>query len=123
MCSPAENARIGRAALLAALFLVALCPGVQPALAQDGGAEQVPALEVSARAWAVTDLRTGEYLAGSGASEPLWMASTTKVMGALVAFETDLDEELTVSEEAAYAVPAYSNVGLLAGTGSAPGSC
>jgi D-alanyl-D-alanine carboxypeptidase (penicillin-binding protein 5/6) len=64
----------------------------------------------------VTDLKTGEYLAGSEASEPLPMASTTKVMGALVALETDLDEEVTVSEEAAaFAVPAYSNVGLLPG--------
>ena len=103
-------------ALVAALFLMALCAGAQPARAQEGGAEELPPLEVSARAWAVTDLETGEYLAGSGASEPLPMASTTKVMGALVALETDLDEEVTVSEEAAaFAVPAYSNVGLLPG--------
>ena len=107
---------IWRAALVAALFLAVLCSTAQPARAQDGGAEKVPPLEVSARAWAVTDLRTGEYLAGGGASERLPMASTTKVMGALVALETDLDEEVTVSEEAAaFAVPAYSNVGLLPG--------
>ena len=107
---------IRRTALVAALFLVVLCACAQPARAQEGGAEEVPPLEVSARAWAVTDLKTGEYLAGSGASEPLPMASTTKVMGALVALQTDLDEEVTVSEEAAaFAVPAYSNVGLLPG--------
>jgi D-alanyl-D-alanine carboxypeptidase len=107
---------IRRAALVAALFLAALCGGMEPAWAQEDGAREVPALEVSSRAWAVTDLRTGEYLAGSGASEELPMASTTKVMGALVALETDLDEEVTVSEEAAaFAVPAYSNVGLLSG--------
>jgi D-alanyl-D-alanine carboxypeptidase len=107
---------IRRAALVAALSLAALCGAVGPARAQEDGAKQVPALEVSARAWAVTDLETGEYLAGSGASEPLPMASTTKIMGALVALETDLDEEVTVSEEAAaFAVPAYSNVGLLPG--------
>jgi serine-type D-Ala-D-Ala carboxypeptidase (penicillin-binding protein 5/6) len=107
---------IRRAALVAALSLAALCAAVGPARAQEDGAEEVPALEVSARAWAVTDLETGEYLAGSGASEPLPMASTTKIMGALVALETDLDEEVTVSEEAAaFAVPAYSNVGLLPG--------
>ena len=101
---------------MAALFLAAICAGAQPARAQDAGAEEVPPLEVSARVWAVTDLKTGEYLAGSEASEPLPMASTTKVMGALVALETDLDEEVTVSEEAAaFAVPAYSNVGLLPG--------
>jgi serine-type D-Ala-D-Ala carboxypeptidase (penicillin-binding protein 5/6) len=107
---------IRRAALVAALSLAALCGAVGPARAQEDGAEEVPALEVSARAWAVTDLETGEYLAGSGASEPLPMASTTKIMGALVALETDLDEEVTVSEEAAaFAVPAYSNVGLVPG--------
>ncbi len=107
---------IRRAAVVAALFVAALCSTAQPARAQDAGAEEVPPLEVSARAWAVTDLKTGEYLAGSGASEPLPMASTTKVMGALVALETDLDEPVTVSEEAAaFAVPAYSNVGLLPG--------
>ena len=107
---------IRRAALVAALSLAALCCGFEPAWAQDDGAKEVPALEVSARAWAVTDLKTGEYLAGNGASEELPMASTTKIMGALVALETDLDEEVTVSEEAAaFAVPAYSNVGLLPG--------
>ena len=107
---------IRRAALVAALFLAALCGAVEPARAQEGGAREVQALEISARAWAVTDLKTGEYLAGSGASEELPMASTTKVMGALVALQTDLDEPVTVSEEAAaFAVPAYSNVGLLPG--------
>ncbi|MDP8899701.1 MAG: hypothetical protein M3N33_00825, partial [Actinomycetota bacterium] len=69
---------IRRAAVVAALFVAALCSTAQPARAQDAGAEEVPPLEVSARAWAVTDLKTGEYLAGSGASEPLPMASTTK---------------------------------------------
>lgn len=114
---------IGRAALIAVLSLAALFGGAGPAWAQQDGAEEVPPLEVSARAWALTDLKTGEYLAGGGATEPLPMASTTKVMGALVALETDLDREVTVSEEAAaFAVPAYSNVGLLPGTCSAPGS-
>jgi serine-type D-Ala-D-Ala carboxypeptidase (penicillin-binding protein 5/6) len=117
LCAPVPKlVHIRRVALVAALFLTALLSTAQPARAQEDGAEEVPPLEVSARAWAVTDLRTGEYLAGSGASEPLPMASTTKVMGALVALETDLDEEVTVSEEAAaFAVPAYSNVGLLPG--------
>nr|MBA3953509.1 hypothetical protein [Rubrobacter sp.] len=54
---------IRRAALVAALFLAALCGGMEPAWAQEDGAREVPALEVSSRAWAVTDLRTGEYLA------------------------------------------------------------
>ena len=77
---------------------------------------------VSARAWALVDLGSGEYLAGEGADERLPMASTTKVMTGLVAFEmaeegrVDLEEPVVVSAEAAsYAVPAYSNVGLFAG--------
>lgn len=107
---------IRRAVLVAALSLAALSVAVGPARAQQEGAERVPELEVSARAWAVTDLETGEYLAGSEASDELPMASTTKIMAALVALETDLDEEVTVSEAAAaFAVPAYSNVGLLPG--------
>jgi D-alanyl-D-alanine carboxypeptidase (penicillin-binding protein 5/6) len=68
------------------------------------------------------DLRTGEYLAGEEADRRLSMASTTKVMTGLVAFEMaeegrlDLEEPVIVSAEAAsYAVPAYSNVGLFAG--------
>ena len=78
--------------------------------------------EVAAGAWALVDLKTGEYLAGEGADKRLPMASTTKVMTGLVAYQmvaegrADLDEEVVVSAEAAsYAIPAYSNVGLFAG--------
>lgn len=76
-----------------------------------------PAPDVAARAWALVDLRSGEYLAGENASKELPMASTTKIMVALVALErADLDEKIIVSEKAAsYARPIYSNVGLLAG--------
>ena len=103
-----KTTNIRRTALAVALSLAALCGWSGAAAAQE-----VPKLEVSARAWAVTDLRTGAYLAGGEASDELPMASTTKIMGALVALETDLDQEVTVSEDAAaFAVPAYSNVGL-----------
>jgi serine-type D-Ala-D-Ala carboxypeptidase (penicillin-binding protein 5/6) len=117
LCAPVpKTIDIRRATLAAALSLAALCGWAGPAWAQQDGAREVPDLEVSARAWAVTDLRTGEYLTGTGASDELPMASTTKIMGALVALETDLGEEVTVSEEAAaFAAPAYSNVGLLPG--------
>jgi D-alanyl-D-alanine carboxypeptidase len=73
--------------------------------------------DVAARAWALTDVRSGEVLAGENASARLPMASTTKIMVALVALEeANLEEEVTVSEEAAaFANSAYSNVGLLAG--------
>lgn len=94
-----------------ALALILQC-GVPPyARAQD------TAPDVSARAWALTDVRSGEYLAGKDASERLPIASTTKIMLALVALErADLEEEVTVSEEAAaFATPVYSNVGLFAG--------
>lgn len=63
------------------------------------------------------DIRTGEFLAGEKDGERLPMASTTKIMLALVALESaDLDEEVIISEEAAsFAVPLYSNVGLFPG--------
>jgi serine-type D-Ala-D-Ala carboxypeptidase (penicillin-binding protein 5/6) len=73
--------------------------------------------DVAARAWAIADIGSGEVLAGENADARLPMASTTKIMVALVALEeAGLEEEVTVSEEAgAFATPAYSNVGLVAG--------
>lgn len=111
-----KPADIRRAALVAALVLFVLPWTAGGAWAQENEAREVPELEVSAGAWAMTDLRSGEYLAGERVSKELSMASTTKIMAAMVALQTDLDEEVTVSEEAAaFAVPAYSNVGLLPG--------
>jgi D-alanyl-D-alanine carboxypeptidase (penicillin-binding protein 5/6) len=97
------------AALALALVLQCLVPPCVRAL------EAEP--EIAARAWVLTDIRSGEYLAGEDASARLPMASTTKIMVALVALEeTDLEEEVTVSPEAAsFANPPYSNVGLLPG--------
>ncbi len=117
--------------LLAVVSLLAL-PGTNEAISQETtteGSQERPAETtapappgVTARAWTLVDLETGEYLAGEGADGRLPMASTTKVMTGLVAFEmadegrVDLEEPVVVSEEAAsYAVPAYSNVGLFAG--------
>lgn len=98
-------------ALAVALALAggALAQGVKPS--SEGGPE------LSARAWALADARSGELLAGEGASKRLPMASTTKIMAALVTLEeANLDEEVTISEEAAaFATPDYSNVGLFAG--------
>ena len=73
--------------------------------------------DVAARAWVLTDLRSGDFLAGEGASRELPIASTTKIMEAIVVLKKgDLDDEVTVSRDAAsYATPAYSNVGLLPG--------
>ncbi len=63
------------------------------------------------------DIRTGEYLAGENSQKQLPMASTTKIMLALLILEDgSLNEEVTISKKAAsYAVPLYSNVGLFAG--------
>ena len=110
-----ETSYIRRAAIFVALSLaaLALC-GSDAASAQTSEARNLPEPQVSAGAWAVTDLRTGEHLAGKDVSERRPMASTTKIMAAIVVLEEGtLDEEATVSEEAAsFAVPAYSNVGL-----------
>ena len=102
---------------LAVTVVLCLQAGTGVASAQQKEAGKVGEPGVAARAWALTDLRSGEYLAGEGASKKLPIASTTKVMAALVVLEeADLGEEVEVSENAAdYATPAYSNVGLLPG--------
>lgn len=90
-----------------------------PALAQGAGqVERSEAPDAAAGAWVLVDAESGERLAGENTSEELPMASTTKIMTALVIFEegVSLDEEVTVSAEAAeYARPPYSNVGLRQG--------
>jgi serine-type D-Ala-D-Ala carboxypeptidase (penicillin-binding protein 5/6) len=109
----------GPAATLVSTFFVALVlcvfMGAGPASAQQARDADEP--DVAARAWVLTDLRSGDYLAGEDASRELPVASTTKIMEAIVVLENgDLDEEVTVSRDAAsYATPAYSNVGLLPG--------
>ena len=102
-----RTTNIAKLAVALALFL-----GCGPGVAH---AQEAP--DVAARAWALTDIRSGEVLAGEHVSERLPMASITKIMVALAALrEADLEEEATVSEEAAsFATTAYSNVGLLAG--------
>lgn len=62
---------------------------------------------VSAKAWAVADGATGKLLWGSKESEPLPIASTTKIMTAFLVFKLAaddpkvLDEVITMSERAA----------------------
>ena len=108
LCSPVIQTS-NTAKLAVALALILQCVVAPCARAEEPG--------VAARAWVLTDVRSGEYLAGKDASQRLPLASTTKIMTALVALEeADLDEEVTVSQEAAaLATPAYSNVGLFAG--------
>ena len=113
--SKAMTARL--LATLAVTVVLRVQAGTGVALAQQQGAREVDEPGVGARAWALADLRSGEYLAGEGASKELPIASTTKIMAALVVLEeSDLEEEVEISKNAAaYATPAYSNVGLLPG--------
>jgi serine-type D-Ala-D-Ala carboxypeptidase (penicillin-binding protein 5/6) len=108
-----------RIASLSVAWILALVLGVQAGtdVAFAQGAREVAKPQVAARAWALTDLRSGEYLVGENSSKKLPIASTTKIMSALIVLKrANLDEEVTVSEDAAsYATPAYSNVGLLPG--------
>jgi D-alanyl-D-alanine carboxypeptidase (penicillin-binding protein 5/6) len=105
----------GFAATLVVTLLLAVLAVAGPAPAQQ--ARKVGEPDVAARAWVLTDLESGDALAGEDASRELPIASTTKIMQALVVLDSaDLGEEVTVSREAAsYATPAYSNVGLLPG--------
>jgi serine-type D-Ala-D-Ala carboxypeptidase (penicillin-binding protein 5/6) len=102
---------------LAVTVVLGVQAGTGVASAQQTAAREVPEPGVAARAWALEDLRSGEFLAGEKVSKELPIASTTKIMAALVILEeADPGEEVTVSKNAAaYATPAYSNVGLLPG--------
>jgi serine-type D-Ala-D-Ala carboxypeptidase (penicillin-binding protein 5/6) len=79
------------------------------------GQGEGPRPTATRRAWALIDADTGLYLAGKEPEERVSIASTTKIMVALVALDegVDFDEQVTVSEDAAsYAGSVYSNVGL-----------
>lgn len=70
--------------------------------------------QVTARSWLLFDDTFGIMLAEQDAHSPRPMASTTKIMTALIAYESGtLDEAVTVSEAAAAAGEA--EVGLVAG--------
>lgn len=69
---------------------------------------------ISARAYCVYDLKSGQVLEGKNLRTPLPPASTTKIMTALLALEyLDLDEKAVVSERAARTPP--TAIGLRAG--------
>ncbi len=100
---------------LAIALSLAPGPSERWAAAQDGGVDP-PRIE--ARAWALADTETGLFLAGKNADQRLPIASTTKIMVALLALErgVDLEEEVTISEQAeSYVGFTYSNVGLIEG--------
>jgi serine-type D-Ala-D-Ala carboxypeptidase (penicillin-binding protein 5/6) len=98
------------------LLLLSLVSSPGRAVAQEMEPEAPPgAPKLNAGSWTLIDAETGLYLAGKEPEEQVAIASTTKIMVALVALEegVDLTEQVTVSEEAAsYAGSVYSNVGL-----------
>jgi D-alanyl-D-alanine carboxypeptidase (penicillin-binding protein 5/6) len=108
----------GAATSIAFLILLLLSPVSSPdrAVAQETKPEVPPgAPKLNAGSWTLIDADTGLYLAGKNPDEQVSIASTTKIMVALVALDegVDFDEQVIVSEEAAsYAGPIYSNVGL-----------
>ena len=102
------------AALIALSILLILAPASHRAAAQETGAPP-GAPKLDAGSWALIDADTGLYLAGKDPDKQVQTASTTKIMVALVALDegVDMDEKVTVSEDAAaYAGSVYSNVGL-----------
>jgi serine-type D-Ala-D-Ala carboxypeptidase (penicillin-binding protein 5/6) len=105
----------GAATSLAVLILLLLSPASR-AVAQETKPEAPPgAPKLNAGSWTLIDADTGLYLAGKKPGEQVAIASTTKIMVALVALDEDVDltEQVTVSEDAAsYAGSVYSNVGL-----------
>ena len=102
------------ATLIALSILLILAPATHRAAAKETGAPP-GAPKLDAGSWALIDADTGMYLAGKDPDKQVQIASTTKIMVALVALDEgiDLDEKVTVSEDAAaYAGSIYSNVGL-----------
>lgn len=97
--------------------LVLLLAGAGSAHAQKSGSGAQPAPDVPAKSWAIADLKSGKYLGGGDADQRRPIASTTKIMAAIVAIENSKPgEQAVVSSNAArYATPIYSNVGLYAG--------
>jgi serine-type D-Ala-D-Ala carboxypeptidase (penicillin-binding protein 5/6) len=108
----------GVATSIAFLILLLLSPVSSPdrAAAQETKPEAPPgAPKLNAGSWTLIDADTGHYLAGKNPDEQVPIASTAKVMVALVALDegVNFDEQVTVSEEAAsYAGSIYSYVGL-----------
>ncbi len=111
----ATRARTVAALVATVLVLITVSSAGNGAAAQQGAPD---APQVNAAAWTLVDTETGLYLAGENPDKRLPIASTTKIMVALIAFErgVDLDEEVTVSDQAERFVGfTYSNVGLISG--------
>nr|MDQ3362770.1 hypothetical protein [Actinomycetota bacterium] len=88
-------------ALALAMAISALAVGAVPerAQAQQSSGGGSGGLEIDARGWALADEDSGRVLAGENPDEQIKMASTAKVMTALVVLESDvnMDEEVVIS--------------------------
>lgn len=103
------------AMVVAALVALVLVVGSDRASAQE---EKPDPPQVRATAWVLVDADTGLYLAGKNPDRRLPIASTTKIMTALVALDegTNLNEEVAISGQAERFVgTVYSNIGLIEG--------
>jgi serine-type D-Ala-D-Ala carboxypeptidase (penicillin-binding protein 5/6) len=108
------------AILIAFALVLGSCEwGQAAAQEKPAGERTVPKPpKLDARSWVLVDADTGIYLAGKNPDKRLPIASTTKIMVALIAFDrgVDLDEEVTISDQAERFVGSvYSNVGLISG--------
>ena len=109
------------AAILIAIALVlGSCEWGQAAAQEKPSGERTAPKtpKLDAKSWVLVDTDTGIYLAGKNPDKRLPIASTTNVMTALVVLDrgVDLDEEVTVSDQAERFVGSvYSNVGLISG--------
>lgn len=102
------------AGVCAMLVALAALVGIAP----ERAAAQQNAPDVAGDAWALADADSGRVLAGENQDEQVQMASTAKVMTALVVLESDvnLDEEVVISDSAEeYVGDVYSNIGLISG--------
>jgi D-alanyl-D-alanine carboxypeptidase (penicillin-binding protein 5/6) len=110
-----QRARRILASAVVALITLVLVPGSSGA---QETAEATDPPKLDTKAWALIDADTGLYLAGNNPDRRLPIASTTKIMVALIALEegVDLNEEVAISEQAERFVGfTYSNVGLIQG--------
>jgi serine-type D-Ala-D-Ala carboxypeptidase (penicillin-binding protein 5/6) len=108
------------AILIAFALVLGSCEWGQAAAQEKSAGERTAPKppKLDARSWVLVDTDTGIYLAGKNPDKQLPIASTTKIMVALIAFErgVDLDEEVTISDQAERFVGSvYSNVGLISG--------
>ena len=105
--------------MLLILVVLAQVPSPGRAVAQETASQAPPgAPKLDAGSWALIDADTGLYLAGKDPDKRVPIASTTKIMLALVALDegVDMDAEVTISKQAEkYVGTVYSNAGLIAG--------